>query len=259
MMIAPRRSFDQRGLGERAGAAALTALMVGGLGFVLLHGLAAGFLPPAMQQGLDTFTVLPDPPPPPERVVPPPRKVTRPSGKASPPNIRSKATEVTAPVPVIMTVPPPIVVAPLPNVGVQATSGASDRPGPGTGAGGIGNGNGAGGDGDGDGSGLERTPVLVRGDVRGRDVPRWALEEGFHGTVRMRYRVGIDGRASDCRVVGTSGSAEIDAITCRAVETRFRYRPWRDADGRPVPSTVLRDQEWDIPGNAELNARRSGS
>ncbi|WP_447413019.1 hypothetical protein, partial [Clostridium perfringens] len=71
--------------------------MVGGLGFVLLHGLAAGFLPPAMQQGLATFAVLPDPPPP-ERVVPPPRKITRPSGKASPPNLRSKATEVTAPV-----------------------------------------------------------------------------------------------------------------------------------------------------------------
>lgn len=247
-------------LGERAGAAALTALVVGALGLALLRGLAGGVLPPVVQDGLATFAVLPDPPPPPERAVPPPRKVTRPSGKASPPNLRSKATEVTAPVPVIATVPPPIVVAPLPNVGVQATSGASDRPGPGTGAGGYGNGNGAGGDGDGDGSGLERTPVLIRGDVKGKDVPEWALEQGFHGVVRMRYRVGVDGRATDCRVVGSSGSAEIDAVTCRAVETRFRYRPWRDADGRPVPSTVLRDQEWDIPGDAEINERRrSGS
>ncbi|AXJ96691.1 MULTISPECIES: energy transducer TonB [unclassified Sphingomonas] len=245
-------------LRERAGAAGLTALMVGGLGFVLLHGLAAGFLPPAMQQGLATFAVLPDPPPP-ERVVPPPRKITRPSGKASPPNLRSKATEVTAPVPVIVTVPPPIVVAPLPNIGVQATSGASDRPGPGTGAGGIGNGDGAGGDGDGDGSGMERMPQLIRGDVRGRDVPAWALEQGFHGTVRMRFHIDTQGRPSDCRIVGSSGSAEMDAITCRAVETRFRYRPWRDADGRPVAATVLRDQEWDIPGDDELNARRNGS
>ncbi len=248
---------DQR-LGERAGAAALTAIVVGALGFALLHGLGAPSLPAVVQEGLATFAVQPDPPPPP-RIVPPPRKFNRPSGKASPPNLRSKATEVTAPVPIVATVPPPIVVAALPSIGAQATSGASDRPGPGTGAGGIGNGNGAGGDGDGDGSGWERTPVLIRGDVKGRDVPAWALEQGFHGVVRMRYRVGVDGRATGCRVVGSSGSAEIDAITCRAVETRFRYRPWRDADGRAVPSTVLRDQEWDIPGDDELNARRSGS
>lgn len=245
---------SDQSLGERAGAAGLTALVVGLLGVVLLRGLAGPLLPAAIQDGLATFTVLPDPPPP-EKVVPPPRKVERPSGRAAPPNLRSKATEVTAPMPIIATVPPPIVVAPLPGTGAQATSGASDRPGPGTGAGGVGNGTGAGGYGDGDGSGLEHVPVLIRGDVKGSDVPDWTLERGFHGIVRMRYHVGTDGRVSDCRVVGTSGSAEMDAITCRVVERRFRYRPWRDADGRPVPSTVLRDQEWDIPGDAELDQR----
>lgn len=231
---------------ERLGAAALTALIVAALGYALVMGLAFHGVPAALQTGLATFEVVPDPPPP-ERVVPPPRKINRPSGKASPPNLRSKATEVTAPVPVIqVTVPPPIVVAPLPNIGVQATSGASDRPGPGTGAGGIGNGNGAGGDGDGDGSGWERVPRLISGRIKSSDIPESILDTGFRGTVGVRYRVEVNGRVTGCAIARSSGNALMDQATCAAIEKRFRYDPWRDEAGRPVRSTVLRDQQWDI-------------
>lgn len=231
---------------ERLGAAALTAIIVAALGYALLLGLAFHGVPDPAQEALATFDLVADPPPP-ERIVPPPRKINRPSGKASPPNIRSKATEVTAPVPIVQVAPPPpIVVAPLPNVGVQATSGASDRAGPGTGAGGTGNGNGAGGDGDGDGSGRERVPRLVSGRIRGSDIPDAILDTGFRGVVGVRYRVEVDGHVTDCAVVRSSGSRLMDQATCRAIEKRFRYDPWRDAAGRPVRSIVLRDQQWDI-------------
>jgi len=231
---------------ERLGPAALTAVIVAALGYALWLGLAfhGGVAPP--QDSLDTFVIAPDPPPP-ERIVPPPRKVNRPTGKASPPNVRSKATEVTAPIPVIQIAPPPpVVVAPLPNVGVQATSGASDRAGPGTGAGGNGNGNGAGGDGDGDGSGWERVPKLVTGRIKGSDIPDAILDTGFRGVVGVRYRVETNGRVTGCTIARSSGSALMDQATCAAIEKRFRYDPWRDAAGRPVRSTVLRDQQWDI-------------
>lgn len=231
---------------ERAGAALLTGGVVAALGYALVMGLAFHGAPQAVQGALATFTVTPDPPPP-ERVVPPPKKIHRASGKASPPNLRSKATEVTAPVPILQVAPPPpIVVAPLPNIGVQATSGASDRPGPGTGAGGIGNGNGAGGDGDGDGSGWERVPRLVTGRIKGSDIPEPILDTGFQGVVSVRYRVETNGHVTNCRIARSSGSALMDQATCRAIEKRFRYDPWRDAAGRPVASTVLRDQQWDI-------------
>ena len=240
MMMAPSPLCD------RLGAAALTAAIVVALGYVLVLGLAFRGAPVAMQEALSTFVVAPEPPPP-ERGIPPPRKINRPSGKASPPNLRSKATEVTAPIPVIQIAPPPpIVVAPLPNIGVQATSGASDRAGPGTGAGGIGNGNGAGGDGDGDGSGLERVPRLISGRIKGSDIPDAILDVGFRGVVGVRYRVETDGRVTGCSVVRSSGNALMDQATCRAIEKRFRYDPWRDVGGRPVRSTVLRDQQWDI-------------
>ena len=233
-------------LRERLGAAALTAVIVVALGYALLLGLAFHGTTGPAQQALATFDLAPEPPPP-ERIVPPPRKIARRSGKASPPNLRSKATEVTAPVPIIQVAPPPpIVVAPLPNIGVQSTSGASDRAGPGTGAGGIGNGNGAGGDGDGDGSGLERVPRLISGRIKGSDIPDSILDIGFRGVVGVRHRVETDGRVTNCTVARSSGNMLMDQATCRAIEKRFRYDPWRDISGRPVRSTVLRDQQWDI-------------
>ncbi|NYD89849.1 energy transducer TonB [Sphingomonas melonis] len=241
MVIAPAP------LRERLGAAVLTAVIVAALGYALLLGLAFRGGGSVVAESLETFTVAPEPPPP-ERIVPPPKKVNRPSGKASPPNLRSKATEVTAPVPIVQIPPPPMpaIVAPLPDAGVQATSGASDRAGPGTGAGGIGNGHGAGGDGDGDGSGMERVPRLVSGRIKGSDIPESILDTGFRGVVGVRYRVETNGRVTGCTVARSSGNALMDQVTCAAIEKRFRYDPWRDAAGRPVRSTVLRDQQWDI-------------
>jgi protein TonB len=241
MTLSPR-------LRERTGAALATAAVVAALGYALVLGLAVHWPAAIAERSLATFAVLPDPPPPPVKTVPPPRKIDRPTGAAAPPNLRSKATEVTAPVPVILTVPPPIVVAPLPSIGIQSTSGAADRIGPGTGAGGDGDGTGGGGDGDGDGSDRETPPRHIAGNVRGGDLPAWARQQGFKGTVAMRFYVGADGRVSDCRIARSSGNAEIDALTCRVIEQRFRYRPWRDGDGQPVASTVLREQEWDIDG-----------
>jgi protein TonB len=63
----------------------------------------------------------------------------------------------------------------------------------------------------------------------------------------VRYVVGTDGRVSGCRVTRSSGHAELDATTCRLIEQRFRYRPARDAAGRPVPETVSRTFDWLLP------------
>lgn len=238
-------------LKERLGAAALTAVIVAALGYALLAGLAFRGGGGAVADSLATFTVAP-PPPPPERTVPPPRPVHRASGRASPPNLRAKATEVVAPIPVIaLAPPPPIIVAPLANIGADTHSGASDRAGPGTGAGGVGDGNGAGGDGDGDGSGWERVPRLVSGRIKGSDIPEAILDSGFRGVVSVRFRVETNGRVTGCTIARSSGNALMDQVTCAAIEKRFRYDPWRDAAGRPVRSTVLRDQQWDIDPPAE--------
>lgn len=60
----------------------------------------------------------------------------------------------------------------------------------------------------------------------------------------VRFTVGIDGRARDCRVITSSGHAVLDATTCRLIEARFRYAPARDAAGQPVAEERGWRQRW---------------
>jgi protein TonB len=47
-----------------------------------------------------------------------------------------------------------------------------------------------------------------------------------------------DGRVGRCVIARSSGSAELDATTCRLVRQRYRFDPARDARGRAVPDLV---------------------
>jgi len=234
---------------DRARAAAITAGVTGLVGWLIVAGLALGPGRPGAPS-LDVFSIPPPPPPPRERIVPERTRSRARAGEAAPPNLRATPKEVVAPEPIVPPVlPPPLPAPPIAATGPDAASGATDRPGPGTGAGGIGNGRGSGGDGDGTGGGgygLERVPRLVRDRISMRDFPSELVEAGVRITVDLRYTVTTEGRVTDCRVVRSSGYPVVDAITCREVERGFRYRPWRDADGRPVVSTVLRQQEFDF-------------
>ena len=138
--------------------------------------------------------------------------------------------------------PPPVVAALQPATGVQATSGAALIAGPGTGAGGSGDGFGGGGSGDRDGT----PPRWKRGRLKDEDYPREAALAGTTGTVGVRYLVQLDGRVGECRIARSSGSAELDATTCRLIQERFRFDPSRDARGRKVPAWVVESHEWVI-------------
>lgn len=233
---------------ERAGAAALTVLTVGLVGWALVAGLAVR-LPVRAQEVLTLFSAAEPVPRPPEKPPVPARKrIKRREGEASPPSLRSQATQVTAPKPVIdlPLPPPPVMVAPVVGTGNAPTQGAAPVPGPGFGAGGIGNGRGSGGSGDGDGGGWEdeTPPRRIRGRIRDSDYPEGAADAGASGLVSVRYAVEVDGRVTGCRVTRSSGNAELDRTTCQLIEKRFRYDPSRDARGRPVRSIVVVDHEW---------------
>lgn len=233
-----RQGYRQES-GHRAAVAA---------GVVLLHGLAAvalltgsGLVPAATgERALLAF----DLPVPPRRSVPPPAPAPKqPRGAAAPANRHAQPTEVVAAPPRIV-LPAPIPAAPIAGSGPEATAGAAPLPGPGTGAGGAGEGTGSGTSGAGSGSGGGIRATLLHGTIRDADYPRAARRTGSEGAVTVRFTVGTGGRATGCAVVQSSGSAELDDTTCRLIETRYRYRPARDGDGRPIAETRGWRQQW---------------
>jgi protein TonB len=230
---------------DRARAWAVTAVTTGLMGWLIVTGLQMG--PTSVRDAaLEVFDVAPPVPPPPEPTVTPERKRSpRPEGEAAPPNLRAVPKEVVAPEPIVPPVTPPLPAPPIAATGPDTSSGASDRAGPGTGAGGIGNGRGSGGEGDGDGGGgMERMPERIQSRVSMRDYPEALIDAGINTSVGVRYAVQPDGRVTGCRVIRSSGYREVDALTCREIERGYRYRPWRDADGRAVASVVVHDFDW---------------
>lgn len=212
---------------------ALHALM----GAALLFALAGKDLPIVHRPDdipLITDVPLPSPPP-------PPRERPRPSVHR-----RATASRPAAPrAPVLAPPPPPLIATPVlaPAIAPQpAGTGA------GGGLGGSGAGTGAGGSGNGDGDGGGGwPPEHVGGRIKDGDYPHALTAAHISGTVSVRYRVGTDGRVGDCAISRSSGHAELDALTCSLIQRRFRFRPARDADGRPVSSIIVENHSWVLP------------
>ncbi|WP_240320770.1 TonB family protein [Sphingomonas crusticola] len=239
---------------DRLVAGTGVVLIEAALGLALLLGLSGRLTTRAEQP----VTML-DLQPPVLRSTPPviPLKAKARSGAAAPRNLPASPSDIVAPPPVItLAPPPPILAAPIVGPGVAPIAGASDLPGPGTGAGGAGNGRGGGLGGDGEGGGGGGIPPRrIRGRISDSDFPRAIAEAGEGGTVAVRYRVGTDGRVGECVVTGSSGNGDLDALTCRLIQQRFRFAPSRDAAGRKVPSIIIENHSWVIeqlppPGSA---------
>lgn len=232
---------------ERATSVAGVALVHVLLGYALLMGLRAD-LPRQVAETLKVIDVLPvHEPPKPKTPIPHKIKSPRPEGEASPPNLRAEPTQIVLPPPVIKLPPPiPVMAAPIAGVANAPSAGSADIPGPGYGAGGFGNGRGAGGEGSGDGGGGWVAPRQIKGRIKDSDYPRSAGEAGVGGTVGVKYQVSADGHVTGCEVTRSSGFPDLDNTTCRLIVERFRFRPSRDPEGRPVSATIVQNHTWVI-------------
>jgi len=168
--------------------------------------------------------VTPEPSP-----TPPPKPVPKPAGAAAPTAAKAPRAE-----------PSPKVTLASPTAAASTAGAAASGAGPG--AGGSGNGTGAGSGGNGGGGGPAVPAQRVGGALSDRDYPRDAGRAG--GTVGIAFTVRSDGRVDGCRVLGSSGSARLDGLTCSLVTQRFRYRPARDAGGQAVDSTLRTAFTW---------------
>ena len=66
----------------------------------------------------------------------------------------------------------------------------------------------------------------------------------YNGTVVVQYTVQANGRVSGCVTARGSGNPDLDAITCRIVEERSRFKPALDAQNRPVASQAHAIYVW---------------
>jgi protein TonB len=177
------------------------------------------------------------PPPPPQEARPKPRDK---EGGSAPKNIKSEATEVKAPKPVVKPqIPNPVVASETPRHGAAPTQGASNVAGPGTGAGGTGTGTGSGAGGSGPGgggdNGVANPPRLVTPVLTGRDFPSETLARWPRGaTVFLRLRVDARGYVGECTVDRGTGIAAIDAAMCNLAHDRLRFRPALNRSGQAV-------------------------
>jgi len=220
--------------------------MVALIGGAMVLGLAANRV--ALRPGMAALVEFerPEQKPEPPKVRPRPLTASAPKGAPSPRNLHNRATPVAAPLLTPLIIPPPLTAAPRPATGAASNTGASDRVGPGQGAGGLGDGLGGGGHGgDGDGAG-ETAPRQVKGRLKFSDLPADLQVSETGRTVSVRYYVYPDGKVGGCSVTASSGSAELDSLTCRLIEQRFRFRPSRDAIGQPVRSIIAETHRWSI-------------
>jgi len=76
------------------------------------------------------------------------------------------------------------------------------------------------------------------------DYPLAARRRGVEGTVGFSLEIDSNGRVSDCRIVATSGSSDLDTTTCTLLRERARFEPARDSGGRPLPDTIEARFTW---------------
>jgi protein TonB len=225
---------------ERLWALAAVVAVQLALGLALLTGLRvqvqrAGTV---VQQLIDV--TLPKPPPPPPSVpLRAEHKVAHRSSSA--PKAEPKPLG-GSPGPKPAHAPPSVtpVIAISPNA---APSGGGTGTGPAVG-GGSGGGTGGQGYGDDDGgTDLEH----ISGEILPSDYPPALGRAGVGGRVTATFTVQVNGRATGCHVTRSSRVPELDALTCRLIEQRFRFRPSTDRYGRPIPDEVDWDHDWIPP------------
>lgn len=210
--------------GSRIVAIVIVALIVAGMGYAFVTGLAYQFIKKKAED-LNAFDVKDPPPPPPEELPPPP-----PPDKSAPPpptfipQVQVQVPQPPAPQVVVQNTQPveqprPIVVpSPQPQPKPEPPRIAK--------------------------------PLAARNPgswVTNDDYPAAALRAEQAGTTSFRLDVDAGGRVTNCTVTGSSGSALLDNTACSLLKRRARFGPAEDSNGNKIPATYSNRFRWEIP------------
>lgn len=239
---------------EKLFSASASVLVVALLFYLLLCGLSADVLGRSERSmTLVAIQAIRREPPQPMRPARRPHASAKPK-EGSPRGLRSKASAIVIPPPLIPSamVPPTEVPSAHPESGPANSSGTTTQPGTGEGSGGQGRGAGAGGDGNGGGDDVP--PRQIKGHLKFSDLPADVRDAGAERSVSVRYQVGIDGRVGNCTILVSSGSSELDQRICQLIQQRFRFDPSRTQDGQPVPSIIEERHSWKLDRDGHPSA-----
>jgi periplasmic protein TonB len=210
--------------GNRTVAIVIVALLHAVLGYALVTGLAYNVIKKAAED-LKTFDVTEEPPPPEEVPPPPPNQPDIPPPPTSPPAI----VRTNLPPPPMMVAPTPIISTPAPIITRPPPPPPPPPP--------------------------PRTvkPAAARANlasyVSTDDYPQDALRNGESGSTGFRLEVGPNGRVTGCTVTSSSGSRSLDNATCRIMQSRARFTPATDSNGRPTSDSVSARIRWVLPAD----------
>ena len=201
----------------------------------LLRAFAPGVVTAVEREVVSAFTVTVTTP---EEEPPPPDAEPEDEGAQGDPGEQAVPAPTAAPPPERPLRPDP----PAPRVastGTASRSGAADA-GAGTGRAGSGDGPGSGRGGDGRGGGGAVTRPSVRSgtisSARDFPIPEGGRQVRAGTSVTVQFTVGVDGRASGCRVTSPGPDPATNALVCPLVVERIRFNPARNANGEPVPA-----------------------
>lgn len=208
---------DRNTGGSRVVAIVLVALIVAGMGYAFVTGLAYQYIKKKAEE-LKTFEVE-EPPPPPEEVPPPPPPPDTPV-PPPPTQVVVPPARVQVPVPA-----PPMstttIIPPSPPISPPAPPAPPSPPAPPAAA-----------------PAVISKAAAARGNpgewVTNDDYPASALRNEEEGSVGISFNVNARGRVEGCSVTAGSGSRALDDATCRLVTSRGRYSPALDAAGNPI-------------------------
>lgn len=227
---------------SRAFAAMASSAIIASVAAALLSGLQVRMPRSFSPKSLITVEFPPQQTPPPPHIDPTPTPRPIHLQNSDPAPAGGKSAPLALP-------PPPIVLAQTPSFFVAKAPGNGNSAGNGTALSGDGTGSGGTGRGNGDDVSTNRNvatfPRQYAGSLRYSDLPDDLREARTGGELTVRYRIGVDGRPTDCITVASSGRPDLDALTCARIIQKFRFRPARDPQGRPVPFVMIETHGWD--------------
>jgi TonB family protein len=79
------------------------------------------------------------------------------------------------------------------------------------------------------------------------DYPVSAVISRDQGETHALIDVGVDGQASNCRIIRSSGHEQLDKTTCMVVTERARYEPARNSNGEFIRAPLYLTFRWEMP------------